>query len=61
MRNTPSWINIDLVDYLNVQEPANASFSFLTESIHDISKFDISLKNKNREHIRLGEGKQKIL
>ena len=60
LKNTSSWINIDLVDYLNIQEPANTSFSFLTESIHDISKFDISLKNKNRELIRFSEGEQKI-
>ena len=60
MKIISTWINIDLVDYLNIQEPANTSFSFLTESIHDISKFDISLKNKIRELIRFGEGKQKI-
>ena len=46
LKNTSSWINIDLVDYLNVQEPANTSFSFLMESVHDTSKFDISLKKK---------------
>ena len=60
MKIISTWINIDLVDYLNIQEPANTSFSFLTESIHDISKFDISLKNQNRELIRFGKGEQKI-
>ena len=48
------------MDYLNVQEPANTSLSFLTESCHDISKFDISLKNKSRELKRFGEDEQKI-
>ena len=60
LKNTSSWINIDLADYLNIQEPANTSFIFLTESIHNISKFDMSLKNKNRELIRFGESEQKI-
>ena len=60
MINAFNWINIDLVDYLNIQEQANTSFSFLTESIHDISKFDISLENKYRELIRFSKGKQKI-
>ena len=60
MKNISSWIDIDPVDYLNIQEPSNTSFSFLTESIHNISKFDISLKNKSREFIRFGEGEQKI-
>ena len=60
LKNTPNWINTDLVDFLNIQEPASTSFNFLTGSIHDISKFDISLKNKNRELIRFGKGEQKI-
>ena len=38
LENTSSWINIELVDYLNVQEPANTSFSILKESIHDTVK-----------------------
>ena len=45
LKETSSWINIDLVDYLNVQEASNLSLSFLNESIYDISKFDIYLKN----------------
>ena len=48
LRNTSSWININLVDYLEVQEASNISFSFITESVHDISKFDIYLKNSKR-------------
>ena len=60
LKNTSSWINIDLVDYLEVQEPSNISFSFITESIHDISKFDIYLKNSEREHIKFKENEEKI-
>ena len=60
LRNTSSWINIDLVDYLEVQEASNISFSFITESVHDISKFDIYLKNSKREHIKFKENKEKI-
>ena len=45
LKTTSSWINIDLVDYLEVQEASNTLFSFITESIHDISKFDIYLEN----------------
>ena len=51
LKETSSWINIDLVDYLNVQEASNLSFSFLTESIYDISKLDIYLKNGKNEDI----------
>ena len=35
-------------------------FSFITESIHDISKFDIYLKNRKREHIKFMENEEKI-
>ena len=60
LKNTSNWINTDLVNYIDVQEPGNTSFSFFTESIYDISKFDISLKAKNREFKRFGECEQKI-
>ena len=60
LKNTSSWINIDLVDYLEVQEASNISFSFITESIHDISKFDTYLKNTKREHIKFKENEEKI-
>ena len=60
LKNTSSWINTDLVNYLDVQEPGNTSFGFFTQSIHDISKFDISLKTKNKELKRFGECEQKI-
>ena len=33
LKVTSSWIHIDLVDYLNAQEPSNLPFSFLTESM----------------------------
>ena len=45
LKETSNWINIDLVDYLNVQEASNLSLSFLNESIYDISKFNMYLKN----------------
>ena len=36
LKSTSSWVNIDLTDNNEVQEAGNTSFSFLTESIHDI-------------------------
>ena len=60
LKDTSNWMNIDLVNYLEVQEASNISFSFITESIHDISKFDISLKNSKREHIKFKENEKKI-
>ena len=59
LKETSSWINIDLVHYLNVQEASNLPFSFLTESIYDICKFDIYLKNGENEDIIFKEGKEK--
>ena len=44
LKNTSSWIYIDLVNYVEVQEASNISFSFIIESILDISKFGIYLK-----------------
>ena len=59
--NIPSWEQlIDLVHYLDTREATDLSFSFLTDSIHDISKFDIALKNHKRELIKFKDGKQKI-
>ena len=60
LKETSSWINIDLVDYLNVQKASNLSFSFLTESIYDIYKFDKYLKNGKNEDIIFEEGEEKI-
>ena len=60
LKDTSNWMNIDLVNYLEVQEASNISFSFITESIHDISKFDISLKNSKRQHIKFKENEKKI-
>ena len=48
------------MDYLNVQKASNLSFSFLTESIYDISIFDIYLRNGKNEDIILKEGEEKI-
>ena len=33
LKNASSWINIGLMDDINIQEPANTLFCFLTESI----------------------------
>ena len=60
LKNISSWINIDFVDYLEVQEASNIFFSFKTESVHGISKFDIYLKNIKREHIKFKKNKEKI-
>ena len=60
LKETSRWINIDLVDYLNAQEASNLSFSLLTESIYDISKFDIYLKNRKNEDIIFEKGEEKI-
>ena len=60
LKETSSWINIDLVDYLNAQEASNVSFSFLTESIYGISQFDIYVKNSKNEDIIFEEGGRKI-
>ena len=58
-KSTSSWINIDLVNCLEVQEASNILFSFITESIHDISKFDIYFKKSKTEHIKFKENEKK--
>ena len=60
LKKTSSSIIIDLVDYLNVQEASTLSFSFSTESIYNISKFNLYLKNGKNEHIIFQEGEEKI-
>ena len=60
LKETLSGINIDLVDYLNTQEASNLSLSFLTESIYNILKFDIYLKNGKNEDIIFEEGEEKL-
>ena len=60
LKNTSSWIYIDLVNYVEVQEASNISFSFIIESIRNISKFDIYLKNSKREHINIKDNEEKI-
>ena len=59
LKETSSRINIDLVDYLHMQEASNLSFSFLTEFIYDTSKFDLYLKNGKNEDIIFEEGEEK--
>ena len=53
MSATSSWVNIDVVDYKEVNSAANTAFSFITESVYDLAKFDIVLINSKREPIRL--------
>ena len=60
LKSTSSWVNIDLTDYSKIQGAGNISFSFITESIHDIAAFDVVFLNGRGEHIKLLEGKQKI-
>ena len=60
LKHISSWINIDLVDYLEVQEASNILFSFIIESIHDISKFDIYLNNSKRVRIKFKKNEDKI-
>ena len=60
LKSTSSWINIDLTDCNEVQEAGNISFSFLTESIHDIAKFDMIFLNVKGEQIKFSEREQKM-
>ena len=60
LKNISSWVNIDLVDCIEVQEASNISLSFINESIHNISKFNIYLKNSKRKHIKFKENDEKI-
>ena len=53
MSATSSWVNIDVVDYKEVNSAGNTAFSFITESVYDLAKFDIVLINSKREPIRL--------
>ena len=60
LKSTSSWVNIDLTDYSEIQGAGNISFSFITESIHDIAEFDVVFLNGRGEHIKFAEGEQKI-
>ena len=60
LNSTSSWVNIDLTDYSKIQGAGNISFSFITESIHDIAEFDVVFLNVRGEHIKFSEGEQKI-
>ena len=54
-----SLVNIDLTDYLHVQGVLNTSFNFITESIHDLAKFDVELRNGDRELLQFGSKEKK--
>ena len=60
LKSTSSWVNIDLTDYSEIQGAGNISFSFITESIHDIAEFDVVFLNGRGEHIKFLKGEQKI-
>ena len=60
LKSTSSWVNIDLINYSEIQRAGNISFSFVTESIHDTAEFDLVFLNGRGEHIKFSEGKQKI-
>ena len=60
LKNTSSWINIDLTDYLGTQTHGNISFSFISESIQDLAKFEIHLLNGNGDRIKFAEQEQKV-
>ena len=52
LSKTSSWVNIDLIDYKEVNRTANTAFSFLTNSVYDLAKFDVVLINSKRELIQ---------
>ena len=55
-----SWINIDLVDYKEVNGATNTAFSFFTEPIYDLAEFGIVLINSKREPTRFAYMEKKI-
>ena len=56
---TSSSVNIDLVDYKEVNGAFNTAFSFFM-SVYDLAKFDIVLINSKREPIRFTYTEKKI-
>ena len=60
LSTTSSWVNIDLLDYKEVNGAANTAFSFLTESVYDLAKFNIVLTNSKRKPIRFAYTEKKI-
>ena len=60
LKSTSSWVNIDLIDYLEIQSAGNISFNFITSSIYNISKFDITFKNRKGEAIIFVKEEKKI-
>ena len=60
MSTTSSSVNVGLVDYKEVKGAANTGFSFFTESVFDLAKFDIVLINNKRESIRFAYAEKEI-
>ena len=44
-------VNINLVDYKEVNSAANIAFSFLTKSVYNLAKFHIVLINSKKETV----------
>ena len=60
LSTTSSSVNVGLVDYKEVKGAANTGFSFFTESVFDLAKFDIVLINNKRESIRFAYAEKEI-
>ena len=56
LSSTSSWVDIDLVDFKEVNSAANIAFSCLTKSVYDLAK----LINSKREPIRFAYTEKKI-
>ena len=61
LKSTSIWVNIDLADYLEIQGAGSILFNFITSSIYDIKRFDITFKNGKAEAIIFSEKEKKIL
>ena len=59
LKFTSSWVNFDLTDFSKIQGAGNISFSFITESIHNITEFNVVSLNMRGEHVKFSEGEQK--
>ena len=60
LESTSSWVNIDLTGYLEIQSAGNISFNFITSSIYNILKFDITFKNGKGEAIIFDKEEKRI-
>ena len=56
---TSSWVNIDLVDYQDAKESSNIPFSFFTQSLQDVAKFEFELRNNKKGTFDVRRGREK--